>query len=198
MSGTRGWRGAAFPLAYALTAVGACGGNANVDRQTTPYDSTALATNEGTSVRFAIELSASASGPFYVSLSDADAQPGWVRAFRGGQRIFLLPRCDIEDCGAPPAVCGAALPVVLDLASVPDRSIEFVWDGMTSVIDTVTGCETRQMALQGEYLARFCYSSEAELDSVGDPARPSPGRLVRPQCVEISFGLADREVVLRM
>jgi len=198
VSGKKRCRGFMVPLACALITAIACGANANVDRRTTPSDSTALATNEGTSVRFAIELSGTVNGPFYVSLSDAGDQPGWVRAFRGGQRIFLLPRCDIEDCGAPPAVCGAALPVVLDLARVPDRSIEFVWDGMTSVIDTVIGCETRQMALPGEYLARFCYSSEAELESGSDPTRPSPGRLVRPQCVDMSFGLADREVVLRM
>ena len=151
------------------------------------------------SVRFAIQIGREAVAPIYVLLNEEDDQPGWVRLFRNDERIYLRERCEIPDCGVTPAVCGAAIPLVRNIKGDGSlSSVEFVWDGMTSVIDPRTGCETRQSADPGEYVARFCYSRTAEFEPGGDTSRAAPGSLVDAACTEIPFTLQQTEVVLRI
>ena len=149
-------------------------------------------------IRFAIEVASNVAGPIYVLINDENDQPGWIRAFRGADRVYFRERCDIEDCARRAIVCGAAMPMIKNIASQAQIGLtEFIWDGTTSVVDTVSGCETRQPALSGNFIARFCYSREAEFEGDSDLALGVPGRLVRPTCVEKPFTLLDREVVLR-
>lgn len=149
------------------------------------------------SIRFAIELSGATDGPIYVSLNGADNQLGWVTVFRDGERIYFGERCEIEDCGVPPAVCGAALSMVRDVAAADERGIAFVWDGMTSTIDPSRQCERRQPAPPGNYVARFCYSREATVQG-GDPARAAQGSVRNPTCVDRTFTLHEHEIVFRI
>jgi len=146
-------------------------------------------------MRFVLEVGGDAPGPVYVLLNGEDGTVGWVRAFRDGERIFFRERCEIADCGVPAAVCGAAIPFIRNTAG---STIEFVWDGMTSVLDPISGCERRQRAPPGNYVARFCSSREAEFERGGDPTRAVPGRLVRARCVEKPFTLGEPEVRVRI
>lgn len=151
------------------------------------------------SIRFAIEVDDHTAGPIYVLLNGGDGQLGWVTAFQDGERIYFRERCEIADCGAPVAICGAAIPLIRNIAGGGDRgSIEFVWDGMTSVRDSLFGCETRRPAPPGEYIARFCFSREAVFEGDGDPTRAVPGRLTHPTCLEQPFTLLEKAVVLRL
>ncbi len=171
----------------------ACSGSAGRSRAPAPDQA-------ATTIRFAIEVREATVGPLYVLVSGADDQPGWVSASRDGERIWFRERCDIEDCSAPAAVCGAAIPMVRALAMPgAPRRIELVWDGSTSEIAPVERCETRRPAAPGGYVARFCYAREAAFDGAGSggPGRDRPGRLVRPTCVEQPFTRRDRDVVVR-
>jgi hypothetical protein len=160
---------------------------------------TATAKSAAVSIRFAIEVDNDSPGPIYVLLNGSDAQLGWITVYREGERIYFRERCEIEDCGVPHAVCGAAFPEVRNIAGGGDRrSIEFVWDGMTSVRDSLSGCETRRPVSPGQYIARFCYSREAEVEGNGDPLRAVPGRLIDATCIEKPFTLLEREMVLRI
>jgi hypothetical protein len=116
--------------------------------------------------------------------------------FRNGERVYLSERCDIVDCGAPPAVCGAPVELVRDLTLHPQRHIDFLWDGRTNFVDSAANCELRRSAPHGYYVARFCYSREAEFGAGGDPRGDVPGRLVRPTCVDRGFTLQDSLVTL--
>jgi hypothetical protein len=183
----------------------ACGGKADparsVDELHGVVDSTPQDADPRLAVhiRFAIEVDGSVGAPVYVLLNGEDDQVGWVTAFGGGERVYFSERCDVEDCGAQAAVCGAAIPMVSQIASDVDRrTIEFVWDGMTSELDSRSGCETRQPAVPGDYVARFCFSREAELDGDLEQTQAAPGRLIRPTCTERPFNLRDREVVLKL
>ena len=149
-------------------------------------------------IRFALEVGSDVQGPIYVQLSGEDNQPGWISAFRGSERVYFRERCEIEDCGSN-AVCGVSIPMVQDIADPGATGvIELMWDGLTSVADPVAGCELRQPAPQGEYVARFCYSREAELEGGVAPTNPVPGGLVRATCTDLPFTLLEREVVLRI
>jgi len=160
-----------------------------------PTDSVNLATSSGsaTPIRFAIEVSSDSMRTVYVLLNREDSQVGWVTVFREGERIFLRERCEIEDCGVPAAVCGAAIPLIRNIAVA--GFIEVEWTGMTSVLDSITGCEVRQPAAPGEYTARFCFSRDARLEGEGDPTRAVVGRLVGATCTEQAFSLRQRQVV---
>ena len=150
-------------------------------------------------IRFVIEVGSDVPGPTYVLLNDKDGQPGWIRAFRGSDRVYFRERCEIADCARRAVVCGAAMPMIRDISATGQIGlIEFIWDGMTSVVDAVSGCETRQPALPGNFIARFCYSREADFEGDSDLALGVPGRLIRPTCVEKPFTLLDREVVLKL
>ena len=153
---------------------------------------------EGTAIRFVLEVDAAAAGPVWIALSGAGGEVGWVSVTLAGARVDLVERCDVPDCGVDPAVCGMAVPMVRDLAAGTDRRAEFMWEGMTSVVDSVARCETRRAAPPGEYVARFCWSREVALDGAGDAGRAVQGRLVRPECVERGFTLAVGEVVVRL
>lgn len=155
-------------------------------------------------IRFVIEVGSDVPAPTYVLLNDKDGQPGWIRAFRGSDRVYFRERCEIADCARRAVVCGAAIPTIRDISATGQIGlIEFIWDGTTSVVDAVSGCETRQPALPGHFIARFCYSHEANfLGDPGDrdPSGAIPGRLLRPLCVEQPFSLGDdyKEVVFRI
>jgi hypothetical protein len=155
--------------------------------------------DERTAIHFAIEVTANTPGPIYVLINDEDSQPGWVQAFRGVHRIYLRERCEIEDCANRGVVCGAAMPMVKDIAD-PERTglIELTWDGTDSAVNAVSRCETRQPAESEDLIARFCYSREADLRETGDLNLGIPGLLIRPICVERPFTLGDREVVFRL
>ena len=163
-----------------------------------PADTESLGnpTESPASIRFAIEVDGNVAGPIYVALNDEDDQLGWVKASLNGRRVYFKERCDIEDCGAPAAVCGAAIPHIKDIA-VGGRSIEGNWNGMTSQVDPVSGCESRRPAPLGNYIARFCYSDEAEFEG-DDMTGAVPGRLIRPTCIEMPFTLQERQVVFRI
>lgn len=144
-------------------------------------------------ITFAIEV-ANAAGPVYVMLGGSDDQPGWVSVTGPAGRVYLRERCEIEDCGAPPAVCGAALPVIRNIgAGAAVRRVELTWDGMTSELDVDARCERRRPAPPGAYVARFCHAREADLEGT---APVQSGRLVRPTCVDRPFTLRERRVTL--
>lgn len=192
-------RGLAPASLVSMALLAGCAGKPAPDELRTATDSAGVNRRPPTgSIRFAIELGRDTEGPVYVTLNSADGQAGWVHAFRDGERIYFTERCEIEDCGVPPVVCGAALSFVRDLANDPNLAVELVWDGITSVVDSLSGCETRQPAPPGDYVARFCYSDEAEFDGTGDPTRAVLGRAVRPTCIEKLFTLDDHQVVLRI
>lgn len=96
-----------------------------------------------------------------------------------GARVDIRPRCDIADCDVPPAVCGAGIPVIRDIAA---GRIEVEWDGMMSVIDPVRACETRRPAPPGRYVATFCHSRQASFVGEGDTKVGVQGSLVQPTC----------------
>jgi hypothetical protein len=146
-------------------------------------------------IRFAIEVDGRQS-PFFVVPFEESAQVGWVQAYRNGELVYFQERCEIEECGLPPAVCGAALATVLDLARQPSRRIETVWDGTTSVIDPAIQCERREPVAPGDFVARFCYGFEAELEREADEAGPVAGRLIDRQCTDVPFELGDSLVLL--
>ena len=120
-------------------------------------DPAALAPDPGipSTIRFSIEPAPEDRVPVYVLVNGEDSQVGFVRVFREGERVFLQERCEIEDCGSPGVVCGAAIPMIADLAS-GFGSIEFLWDVTASTLDPVSGCEMRRPATRGEFTARFC------------------------------------------
>ena len=148
-------------------------------------------------IRFAVEVADDVSGPIYVLLYGADGQVGWIQALRGDERIYFRERCEIEDCANRGVVCGASMPTIKNIgAGAQTGMVEFVWDGMTSGFDEVSGCEIRRPALPGDYIARFCYSREADFATGSDPTMAVPGRLISPSCTERPFTLLDQEVVL--
>jgi hypothetical protein len=176
-------------MAAALLGVAGCGGHAEAEREPV------AARQAARGIRFAIELAEGTPGPLYVLLERTDGQPGWVEVTHEGRSIPLRERCEVQDCGSPSGVCGMSIPVVSDLAE--SRRVERVWDTTTSVIDSVAGCERRVPAPAGAYVARFCYSREA--DRLGGQIPGMPGdRLVNPICTERQFTLEDTEVVLRL
>ena len=155
---------------------------------------------EEMAIRFAVEVAADVSDPVYVQLNDEYAQLGWVKAFRGDERIYFRERCEVEDCSNPGVICGVAPVMVRRIADGGESGmIEFVWDGVTSVVGQVSGCETREAALPGEYTAQLCYSHDAVLEGDGDPAVAVMGQLVGAQCNVLPFELSDgQDVVLRV
>ena len=151
------------------------------------------ASMESSTLRLVLEAPVGGPSPAFVQVaSDAD-QPGWVTLTgEDGARVYIRPRCDIADCGKAPAVCGAAIPVVRDIAS---GSIEVEWDGMTSVVNPAAACETRQPAPPGSYVATFCYAREAALMGDGDPKKGVQGTLVQPTCAKVPFTWPGAETV---
>jgi hypothetical protein len=142
-------------------------------------------------IQFSIDASRVQGAPFYVMVNGDSDQPGWVTVIGSGGRAFFRERCDIADCGVPPVVCGAGIPVIQNIGpGATSRSITTAWDKTTSVIDNVLQCERRQPAAPGPYVARFCYSREAEM------ADGKPTALLKPTCVERPFTLDDRQVTL--
>ena len=185
--------GRQLTLAFTILQLTGCGSrNATPDSTRSNVDPDAPV-----SIRFAIELTNGTDGPIYVSLTGASNQLGWVTATRDGERIYFGERCEIEDCGAPPAVCGAAIPMVRNIAIDEDRTIAFVWDGLTSAIDPSLQCERRQPAPPGSYVARLCYARETTIQR-GDAPGPMAGSVRNPTCVDRPFTLGDREVVLKI
>ena len=167
------------------------------DGQQPPATSTERGSSStSTALRFAIEADPGVPGPLYVELNGESGQVGWVTARVGGERIFFRERCEIADCGVPASVCGAAIPLIRDIAATTGNGrVEFEWDGTTSALDAGSQCESRVPAPEGTYDARFCLSHEANFSS-GDPSRAAQGRLTNPTCVDRSFTLRDREVIL--
>jgi hypothetical protein len=193
-------RGRWLLWSVSILAMGCAGGRSgSADQQQLAGDTADAGPQPASAgIRFAIELDGETAGPIYVQLNGEDGQVGWARASRDGERVYLRERCEIEDCGVDPAVCGAAIPLIRDIAGAGDgRGVEYLWDGSTSAIDATSGCESRRPALPGNYLVRFCYSREAEFEG-GDVARAAQGRLIDPTCVERAFTLDEQEVVLRI
>jgi hypothetical protein len=182
-------------LACALALGLACTPQRSPEAREVPADSAATTLTPDASIRFAIRTAPDAEGPVYIVLNEEDDQVGWVRVVRDGERLYLKERCEIANCGEPPAVCGMAFRMIRNLAAgAGQRAIRFEWNGETSAIDESTGCESRIPAPGGAYVARFCHSGQAEFDEGVDPGRDAVGRLVEPTCVERPFTLADRLV----
>jgi hypothetical protein len=185
-------RGFSVFLALALVLSVGCGGAGQAGSSGESLEQT----DATVEISFAIEVADDVSDPIYVLLYGEDNQVGWIQAFRDGERIHFRERCEIEDCANRGVVCGSAMSTIRNIgAGAETGTIEFVWDGMTSGFDEVSGCEIRRPALPGDYIARFCYSREAELQANSDPALAVPGRLVSPDCTERPFTLLDEEVV---
>lgn len=186
-------RGFSVFLALALVLSVGCGGAGQTGSSGESFEQT----DATVEIRFAIEVADDVSAPIYVLLYGEDNQVGWIQAFRDGERIHFRERCEIEDCANRGVVCGSAMSTIRNIgAGAETGTIEFVWDGMTSGFDEVSGCEIRRPALPGDYIARFCYSREAEFQANSDPALAVPGRLVGLDCAERPFTLLDEEVVL--
>ncbi len=162
-----------------------------------PANSASTAVTSDASIRFALRVAPGAEAPLYIVLNDEYSQVGWVKVFREGKRVFLSERCEIENCGEPPVVCGMAFRMIRNLAAAGgEETIEFEWDVETSAIDESSGCEARVPAPDGAYVARFCHSREAEFDEGVDPGHTAAGRLIESTCVERPFTLADGLVEL--
>lgn len=154
----------------------------------------ATALPERSGMGFALNVATGATGPMFVQVTNQEDQPGWIHVSHAtGGRVYLRARCDIPDCGKPPAVCGAAMPIVRDIAVA--RRVEFVWDGMESVLDTVAGCESRQRAPAGAYIASFCYSGIASLQGGGDVKTGTVGLVQEPICTDVPFAIPGTNVV---
>lgn len=148
---------------------------------------------ESATLQLVLEAPAGGGSPVYVLVASDDDQPGWVSmASADGERIHIRARCDIADCGKAPAVCGAAIPIVRDIAG---GHIELEWDGMTSVVDPARACETRQPAPPGRYVASFCYARQAALTGDGDAKVGVQGTLVQPTCANVPFSWPRAEAV---
>lgn len=144
---------------------------------TTPADSVPT--------RFILEAG-NTTAPLFIRVATDDAQPGWISITHAdGRRLYLNSRCDIGDCGKPPAVCGAAIPIVRDIATT--GSIEFTWDGLDSSLDATSGCERREAAAAGAYVASFCYARSASVTGTGNPATGVQGTLNQPACATVPF-----------
>ena len=147
------------------------------------------ATTGPSAVRFRLTLGADVEPPVYVQVVGQDAQPGWVRVARSGERIYLRERCEVPDCGASPAVCGASVPVVRDVvARGATRTIDVEWDGAMSFVDPASRCERRTPVPAGDYVATFCYSRQVELAGGSDGA-DLQGVLRQPTCRDVPFSL---------
>ena len=65
--------------------------------------------------QFVISADRGTGDSVYVLRRETNGQPGWIEVFNGTQRVYLLERCEIEDCGQTPAVCGLeAVPGVVE------------------------------------------------------------------------------------
>ncbi len=145
-------------------------------------------------LRFALTIPAGETSATFVQVTTPADQPGWIRVTRAsGESVALRPRCEIADCGVPPVVCGAAIPIVRDLALVGEIALE--WDRLDSVIDPESGCEARQPAPPGDYVATFCYSRRAATAGGGDPRVGVQGSLVEPVCARVPFSLPGAQTV---
>lgn len=169
------WPTSAFPnstliASILLTFGGTCGPTASL---------------ESASLRFILEAPSGGASPVFVLLASSNDQPGWVSITdESGARVDIRPRCDIADCDMPPAVCGAGIPVIRDIAA---GRIEVEWDGMMSVIDPMRACETRRPAPPGRYVATFCHARQASFVGEGDTKVGVQGSLVHPTCARVPF-----------
>ena len=119
---------------------------------------------------FVLARAPEARGPIWVQESDGSSQPGWISVSGPAptrERVHLLERCELPECGVQEGVCGMAIPVVRRLE--PGDSIRFVWNGRTSRLSTDGRCERREPALDGTYAVRFCWTDQEPLEP------PSPG-----------------------
>lgn len=180
-------------LLSGLAAFWGCAADAErVSQDVEPLSSLTVAIEvlETRSVHFRLALSQEAEGTIYVSLNGTDGQPGWLRVSREGERVYLKPRCEIEDCAEAPMVCGAAIPMIqaLRAGQGPD-SLGFTWDGEESVVLSDRSCELRQPAEAGAYTARFCVSRDGAYEQPADLSQPVPGQVIAPECLERAFTL---------
>ena len=128
-----------------------------------------------------------------------NGQPGWIEVSNGSQRVYLLERCEIEDCGQNQAVCGQTVPVIDNLTSpMSSGAITLEWDRSTSELDATLGCEIRTRVKADNLLARFCYALTAELEGERDAQGSGLGRLIDPICVEREFSFSEESMVLRV
>ncbi len=149
--------------------------------------------------QFVISVDRGTGDSVYVLRRASNGQPGWIELFNGSQRVYLLERCEIEDCGQNPAVCGQTVPVIDNLTSpMSSGAITLEWDRSTSELDATLGCEIRTRVKADNLLARFCYALTAELEGERDAQGSGPGRLIDPICVEREFSFSEESMVLRV
>lgn len=112
-------------------------------------------------VTFRAVVPDTAEGAYWVQLNTESEPVAWLRVTFTGEPVHVTPRCEIPDCGRPPAVCGAALPRATRLR--PGDSLSFTWNGEVSTFSTSEGptgtCERRETALPGNYTAEMCYAT---------------------------------------
>lgn len=144
-------------------------------------------------VRFVVEADDRDPGPVYVQVDTESRPVAWLTLLRDGEPLAFAPRCEVPRCGDPAeAVCGAALPRVQELTGEGegertgrDSAVEYVWDGHVSRT-TEEGCQLREPAPAGAYVARICYARTVE--HFGSPAGPAGGaelgHVRDPVCVE--------------
>ena len=149
--------------------------------------------------QFVISADRGTGDSVYVLRRAMNGQPGWIEVFNGSQRVYLLERCEIEDCGQNPAVCGQTVPVIDNLTSpMSSGAITLEWDRSTSELDATLGCEVRTRVQADNLLARFCYALTAELEGERGAQGSGPGRLINPICVEREFSFSEQSIVLRV
>ena len=148
--------------------------------------------------QFVISADRGTGDSVYVLRRATTGQPGWIEVVNGSQRVYLLERCEIEDCGRT-GVCGLTVPVIENLTSPQSsRAITFEWDRSTSELDATLGCEVRTRVQADNLLARFCYALTAELEGERDAQGSGRGRLIDPICVEKEFSFSEESLVLRV
>jgi hypothetical protein len=157
--------------------------------------------NEATELdefQFAISADRGTGDSVYVLRRAMNGQPGWIEVFNGSQRVYLLERCEIEDCRRT-AVCGLTVPVIENLTSSQSSgAITFEWDRSTSELDATLGCEIRTRVEADNLLARFCYALTAVFEGERDAQGSGSGSLIDPICVEREFSFSEESLVLRV
>lgn len=149
-------------VVVAVAALAGCGddqGPGTVDAAPTP-----------TSLIFRLSYQSDIADSIYVQGGTEAGGQAWLTVRPvGGDALPILDDCGVcacADCGAC-AVCGLGLPVVVEIAR--GAQLDWIWDA--SVYHPATcpssslGCERAEPLPAGAYLARFCWSWEA--DGVG-------------------------------
>lgn len=168
-------------------------------RDMEPADDAGAGDAGGGGIRLRLELTDDVAGDVFIQLSDVVDQPGWVRLSHDGQRYPFTVPCGTE-CGTPGFQCGAAIPIVLQLADdALTATYETEWDGRVALRDAENDCSTQGPAPEGDWIATFCWGTSytPQGEPLGDGRLP--GEIQGEICTDVAFQLPGAtEVVAQL